>query len=104
MEILYLYFRKQYLSFFQSLLVSLKLEHYTRECEFRKFDKIKNKNNTKQPPFFLPHQNLAKSHHLFSDAKDSKPLNYINTDIREQNIYDYDKKNICHHGEKNGQS
>ena len=30
------------------------------------------------------------SHHLSSDAKDSKPLNYINTDIREQNIYDYD--------------
>ena len=40
--------------------------------------------------FFLPHQNLAKSHHLSSDAKDSKPLNYINTDIREQNIYNYD--------------
>ena len=40
--------------------------------------------------FFLPHQNLAKSHHLFSGAKDSKPLKYINTDIREQNIYDYD--------------
>ena len=40
--------------------------------------------------FFLPHQNLAKSHHLSSGAKDSKPLNYINTDIREQNIYDYD--------------
>ena len=39
---------------------------------------------------FLPHQNLAKSHHLSSDAKDSKPLNYINTDIREQNIYNYD--------------
>ena len=54
--------------------------------------------------FFLPHQNLAKSHHLSSDVKDSKPLNYINTDIREQNIYNYDKKNICHHGEKNGQS
>ena len=45
----------------------------------------------KQPPvFFLPHQNLAKSHHLSSGAKDSKPLKYINTDIREQNIYDYD--------------
>ena len=40
--------------------------------------------------FFLPHQNLAKLHHLSSDAKDSKPLNYINTDIREQNIYNYD--------------
>ena len=40
--------------------------------------------------FFLPHQNLAKSHHLSSGAKDSKPLKYINTDIREQNIYDYD--------------
>ena len=43
-----------------------------------------------QPVFFLPQQNLAKSHHLSSDAKDSKPLNYINTDIREQNIYNYD--------------
>ena len=44
-----------------------------------------------QPPvFFLPHQNLAKSHHLSSGAKDSKSLKYINTDIREQNIYDYD--------------
>ena len=40
--------------------------------------------------FFLPHQNLAKSHHLSSGAKDSKPLKYINTDIREQNIYNYD--------------
>ena len=40
--------------------------------------------------FFLPHQNLAKSHHLSSCAKDSKPQKYINTDIREQNIYDYD--------------
>ena len=40
--------------------------------------------------FFLPHQNLAKSHHLSSGAKDSKPLKYINTDIRKQNIYDYD--------------
>ena len=41
--------------------------------------------------FFWPHQNLAKSHHLSSDAKDSKPLNYINTDIREQNICNYYK-------------
>ena len=40
--------------------------------------------------FFLPHQNLAKSHHLSSGAKGSKPLKYINTDIREKNIYDYD--------------
>ena len=40
--------------------------------------------------FFLPHQNLAKSHHLSSGAKDSIPLKYINTDIREQNIYNYD--------------
>ena len=30
-----------FLSLFLSLLVSLKLEHYTRECEFRNFDKIK---------------------------------------------------------------
>ena len=40
--------------------------------------------------FFLPHQNLAKSHHLSSGVKDSKPLKYKNTDIREQNIYNYD--------------
>ena len=40
--------------------------------------------------FFLPHQNLAKSHHLSSGAKDSKPLKYKNTAIREQNIYNYD--------------
>ena len=40
--------------------------------------------------FFLPHQNLAKSHHLSSGAKDSKPLKYNYTDIREQNIYNYD--------------
>ena len=40
--------------------------------------------------FFLPHQNLAKSHHLSSGAKGSKPLKYKNTDIREQNIYNYD--------------
>ena len=35
-------------SFFLSfkLLVSLILEHYTRECEFGNFNKIKNKNNT----------------------------------------------------------
>ena len=52
---------------------------------------------TRQPAatsFFLPHQNLAKSHHLSSGAKDSKLLKYINTDIntdiREQNIYDYE--------------
>ena len=39
-----------YLSFFLFLLllVSLKLEHYARECEFRNFDKIKNKNKTKK--------------------------------------------------------
>ena len=44
-----------------------------------------------QPPvFFLPHQNWAKSHHLSSGAKDFKPLKYKNTDIREQNIYNYD--------------
>ena len=54
--------------------------------------------------FFLPNQNLAKSHHLSSGAKDSKPLNYTTTDIREQNIYNYAKRNICHHDEKNGQS
>ena len=34
-------------NFFLSLLVSFILEHYTRECEFGNFDKIKNKNNTK---------------------------------------------------------
>ena len=36
--------------FFLSLLVSLKLEHYTRECEFGNFDEIKDKNNTKKNP------------------------------------------------------
>ena len=35
------------ISFFLSILVSLILEHYTRECEFGNFDEIKNKNNTK---------------------------------------------------------
>ena len=30
------------------MLVLLILEHYTRECEFGNFDKIKNKNNTKK--------------------------------------------------------
>ena len=48
------------------------------------------KQQTTATSFFLPHQNLAKSHHLSSGAKDSKPLKYINTDIREQNIYDND--------------
>ena len=32
-------FSRHFLSFFLSLLVSLKLEHYTGECEFRNFDK-----------------------------------------------------------------
>ena len=36
-----------FLSFSLSLLVSLKLEHYTRECEFRKFGKKKKKLKTK---------------------------------------------------------
>ena len=40
--------------------------------------------------FCLRHQNLAKLHHLSSGAKDLKALKYINTDIREQNIYNYD--------------
>ena len=53
------------------------------ECKFDELAKT-------ATSFFLPHQNLAKSHHLSSGAKDSKPLKYINTDIREQNIYDYD--------------
>ena len=30
--------------------------------------------NKEQPPVFLPHQNLAKSHHLSSGTKYSKPL------------------------------
>ena len=30
---------------------------------------------------FLPHQNLASSHHLSSGVKDSKPLKYINSGI-----------------------
>ena len=36
------------ISFFLSILVSLILEHYTREREFGNFDEIKNKNNTKK--------------------------------------------------------
>ena len=36
-----------FLSFYLSLLVSLILEHYTRECEFGNFDKIK-KNKKKK--------------------------------------------------------
>ena len=51
---------------------------------------LKKKQQPTATSFFLPHQNLAKSHHLSSGAKDSKPLKYINTDIREQNIYNYD--------------
>ena len=31
--------------FLSTILASLKLEHYARECEFWNFDKIKNKNN-----------------------------------------------------------
>ena len=58
-----------------------------RQSKQQYFDKLDQLTATS---FFLPHQNLAKSHHLSSDAKDSKPLNYINTDIREQNIYNYD--------------
>ena len=50
----------------------------------------KNQQYTTATSFFLPHQNLAKSHHLSSGAKGSKPLKYKNTDIREQNIYNYD--------------
>ena len=35
-------------SFFLSIFTGLLIhEHYTRECEFGNFDKIKNKNNTK---------------------------------------------------------
>ena len=54
-----------------------------------RYTRVQQKSGT-ATSFFLPHQNLAKSHHLSSGAKDSKPLKYINTDIREQNIYDYD--------------
>ena len=43
----------------------------------------------KTATIFLPHQNLAKSNHLSSGAKISKPLKYTHTDIREQNIYNY---------------
>ena len=66
------------------------------KCNLLKFFHTNKKNRSanfilEQPPvFFLPHQNLAKSHHLSSGAKDSKPLKYKNTDIREQNIYNYD--------------
>ena len=35
-----------------TLLVSLILEHYTRKCDFGNFDKIKNKNNTKNTKSF----------------------------------------------------
>ena len=44
-------------SFFLSLLVLLILEHYTRECEFGNFDKMKNKNNT--------HKKTQKKHKNF---------------------------------------
>ena len=54
---------------------------------------------------FLPNQNLAKSQYLSSGAKDSKSIKYINTDIRELNIYNVIMaKNKCHNGVKNGQS
>ena len=56
-----------------------------RECSVKQLGQLKTATS-----FFLPHQNLAKSHHLSSGAKDLKPLKYINTDIREQNIYNYD--------------
>ena len=50
---------KIYLSFFLSIYTgSLIHEHYTRECEFGNFDKIKNKNNTKK-------QNNTKKHKNF---------------------------------------
>ena len=46
-------------SFFLSFVTgSLIHEHYTRECEFGNFDKIKNKNNTKK-------QNNTKKHKNF---------------------------------------
>ena len=45
---------------------------------FRKSFMTVTKGNPQTPynshQFFLPHQNLAKSHHLSSGAKDSKPL------------------------------
>ena len=45
-RIYYFYFAISFFLFFLStILVSLKLEHYVRECEFLNFDKIKNKNN-----------------------------------------------------------
>ena len=43
-------FESSSISFFLSFVTgSLIHEHYTRECEFGNFDKIKNKNNTKKP-------------------------------------------------------
>ena len=44
----------------------------------------------KATSFCLPHQKLAKSHHLSSGVKCSKPIRYINTDIKDQHIYNYD--------------
>ena len=46
-----------YFSFFLLLLVSLKLEHYTRECEFRNFDIIK-KQRKKTKQHKKKHKNL----------------------------------------------
>ena len=37
-----------YIYFLSIITGSLIHEHYTRECEFGNFDKIKNKNNTKK--------------------------------------------------------
>ena len=44
-------------AFFLSLLVR-SYEHYTRECEFGNFDKIENKNNTKNKTTPKKHKNF----------------------------------------------
>ena len=66
------------------------LLHHAKICSLASMVFCSRNMSCNSHQFFLPHQNLAKSHHLSSGAKDSKPLKYINTDIREQNIYDYD--------------
>ena len=46
-------------SFFLSLLVSLILEHYTRECEFGNFDKIKKQKQHKKQTIQKIHKNFS---------------------------------------------
>ena len=65
--------------FFLSIYTgSLIHEHYTRECEFGNFDKIKNKNNTKNVLKMSPEKqdrhSLAHVHSI-----DTDPLAILNT-------------------------